>query len=134
MSASKTHGTAFKVDISATLTLIAGAKNISFPGVHSRTTETTSHDSGGWAEHLATLKEGGEFSVGFVWDDSDTGQAYLATNAGGAAQTFQIGLPNSGTEFDFDAIIKDIDHDAEVDGAYGGTVTFLVTGAITRTP
>ncbi len=134
MAKIKAHGTAFKVDISATLTLVPGVKTFSFPAIKARTEDVTDHDSAGWAEHMNVLNEGGEFSIEVSWDPADTTQQYLLTNAGGDAQTFQIVLTDAGAgAYDFDALITGVEHSAPVDGVLSATVSFLVTGPITFT-
>lgn len=97
--------------------------------------DVTTHDSAGsYRETVNGFIAPAEISFPLVYDPADTHHAFLLTNHGGSALTFQVILPDTGAgTFEFDAIIKGFRVSAPVDGRLEATVSIKPTGAIVFT-
>lgn len=123
--------------IVATLTDIAGVRDISGPSMSADTIEVSSRDNI-WKEYVAGQRDGGEVTFDLVYDpDSAT---HLATTAGGLAKDLMAGTtqafklkfadttPATAT---FSAIVTKFTPKAPYNGLQSADVTLKVTGAIT---
>lgn len=120
---------------------IAEVTNISGPSLKQDTVDVTSHQSaGGWREHVATLKDGGEISLelNFV-PTNDTQDFTVGLGLDMKNQTkrnFQLVFPDatleaSRTKWSFSAFVSAFSVSAPHDGKLGGSVSLKVTGAPT---
>lgn len=117
---------------SEVFTTIAEVKDISGPSIEVGTEEVTSHDSNGWREYIATLKDGGEvsFDINFF---EDTTQGFVGGIYGAMddmeAVNFEIHLKSGGVG-SFAAIITGFELDNPVEGVEGSSITLQITGGI----
>lgn len=139
-SAVSSHGTLLKIGNGATptevFTTIAEVKDITGPNITVATEEVTNHDSAGWTEHVATIKDGGEITLSINYYSATT-QDTLETDMGNRTKrNFQIvfPLPASGTDTRaFAAYITGFQLNAPVSGVLTADVTLRTTGAVGKT-
>ena len=98
------HGTQFKVDISATLTALAETKSIGRVGSSLNLIDVTNHDSAGAREYLGGLKDGDEIAVSGNYVKNDPGQEYCRDNQG-TVESFEVEFPN-GDKAAFSGVVR----------------------------
>lgn len=128
-------GAIIKVEISAVATTIPAVGDFELDLGDAEEIDVTTHDSAGsYREFVNGFKNAAEISFPIVYDPANATHEYLRANHAGAAQTFQIVLPDAGAAtFDFDALIKGFRVSAPVDGRLEATVTIKPTGDIVFT-
>jgi len=115
-------------------TTIAGVRDISGPGIKQRTAEVTNHSStGGYAEYVGTILEGGEVSFELVFDPADNTQDYgnglLGDLVGRTVRNFNLVFPDTGaTTWAFAALVTEFEPKEPVDGALTANCTLMITG------
>lgn len=117
------HGSTIKVgDLIANLTNITGAS------VSSDITEVTNHDSEeGWRQFVRGLKDGGEINIeGNLIKGSEV-QPLLSFQATGEAVPDCV-IDIKGTEWTFDAVVKDLEMDFSHDDKRQFSAVLQVTG------
>jgi predicted secreted protein len=130
-------GTLLKIgdgEASESFTTIANVHDISGPNLAMRTAEVTSHSStGGWAEHVGTILEGGQltFDIGYeptgATHDATTGLINDMENR--TERNFQVVFPDgSSTTWSFTALVTGFVPNEPVDGELRASVTLLITG------
>lgn len=130
-------GTLLKIgdgQASETFTTIAEVLDISGPNLTQRTSEVTSHSStGGWAEFIGTILEGGEvtFRVNFVPTENthDAGAGLVNDLENRTLRNFQLVFPDSGnTTWSFSALVTGFRPNEPVEGALTADVTLRISG------
>lgn len=137
-AAVRAHGTLLKIGDGGgpeVFTTIGEVRDISGPSIAVATEEVTSHDSAGWREYIATVREIGELT----FDINFTGAATQGFAAGlyndminRTTRNFQLVIPLSSSKTgSFAAIITGFTPDLAVDGVVRASITLQGTGAIT---
>lgn len=112
--------------------------SIGLPEQSKEEVETTSHDSEGWREFVAGLRDGGTVALTCRIDPDDAGQEELWTNFNADGDTSKetvITLPEYGGSnltLTFDSWVIDTGGDAPFDDAGEITFTLRITGLVTR--
>ncbi|RJP53626.1 MAG: hypothetical protein C4583_04370 [Anaerolineaceae bacterium] len=118
-----------------TFTTVAEVGDIDLPGIKQLTEEVTSHDSGGWDEHIGILLSGGEPKFPINWvpthatHDETTGM--LAAILNKTRKNWKIVLPNSIKTFSFTAMLTEFKPKAAVKGKLAADITLKISGAVT---
>lgn len=137
-SALSSHGTFVKMGDGGspeTFTTIAEVGDIDLPEIKQDTEDTTSHDSGGWEEHIGTLLSGGEpkFSINWIptspTHDETTG--LLAAILNKTRKNWKIVLPSTVKTFAFTALLTSFKPKAPVKGKLSADITLKISGAVT---
>jgi predicted secreted protein len=139
-TAVRSFGTFLKIGDGASptevFTTIAEVRDISGPSIAVGTEEVTSHDSGGWREHIPTIIEGGEVS----FDLNFNAQATQGFSSGSlyddmvdrTLRNFQIVLPTSTAKTGaFKAYVTGFELSAPVEGVLTASLTLMISGAVT---
>lgn len=133
------HGTQLQIGDGGspeTFTTIAEVLDISGPSVEVDTEDVTSHDSGGWREHIATLVDAGEveFEINFIPGNATHGPTAglwqkLVNRAKG---NYKLIFPTTPvTTCQFSAYVTNFELEAPVAGVLRASVTLRVIGAPT---
>lgn len=117
-----------------TFTTIGEVMDIGGPAIKQRTAEVTNHQStGGWAEHIGTILEGGEvtFAVNYqptlATHNATTGLLLALKNR--VKRNFQLVFPDSGaTTWSFTSLVTAFEPKEPVDGQLTADVTLMITG------
>lgn len=115
-------------------TTIASVHDISGPNLAMRTAEITNHSStGGWAEHVGTVLEGGQITFDIGYDPTagthDATSGLINDMENRTERNFQLVFPDgSSTTWSFAALVTGFAPQAPVDGELRASVTLLVTG------
>lgn len=115
-------------------TTIANVYDIRGPELELRTAEVTSHSStGGWAEYVGTILDGGQvtFDIGYDPADSthDATTGLINDMENRTSRNFKVVFPDTGnTEWSFTALVTGFAPDAPVDGELRASVTLKITG------
>lgn len=110
---------------------VAQVRDISGPSLSSETVDVTSHDStGGYREHLATLKDGGEISIDALFDPALSGHTDVLGDLGGDPVLYRIVWPNTGTNtiWECSSIVTGFEPTAPYEGELAVSVSLKVTG------
>jgi predicted secreted protein len=129
-------GCIVRINITATLTVIADVVELKFPEFERTVADITAHDStNGWAEYIATgMRKMSEFTMTVVWDDGATTHAALLTNFNSATSVnMNIQDPLGQEVIAFAAFITKIARSGEMDDAFKAEITVQPTGAPTIT-
>ena len=118
-------------------TKIGKPTSIGLPEQSKEEVEITSHDSEGWREFVAGLRDGGTVALTCRIDPEDAGQEALWTNFNADAVTEEtvITLPEhegSNLTLTFNSWVLDTGGDAPFDDAGEITFTLRLTGLVTR--
>lgn len=119
---------------------IGGCTSIGLPERSKEEVEITSHDSQGWREFVAGLRDGGTVALTCRLRPSDEGQRALAANfaADGEEEETVITLPpdpeNSDFQltFTFQSFVLDDGGEAPFDDAGEVTYTLRISGPVQR--
>ena len=117
-----------------TFTAIAMVKSISGPDESVGDIDVTSLDStGGYAESIPGLKEGGTITAEANFDPADTTYGNVRTDfQNGVTHNWQIsGTPFGTKKFSFAAYPNGLKHKFEAKAANSVTITLKITGAVT---
>jgi len=121
----------------AVFVAIPSLVSVSGPSLGMETVDVTTHDStGGWREHLTTVKDGGTVTAVFLYDPDDTHHAAMQTNfAAGTETTFKEVLTTANSaEIDYNGFVTGYEVEpGAIDGRLELTMTIQVTGAVTIT-
>lgn len=85
-------------------------------------------------EYHVGLQDYGNFSIEFIYDPNDVGQAQMQTNKAALAETtFVLTLPDSDVinRFTFDGYVKSITISGGVDDVVKGSANIRISGAVT---
>lgn len=132
------HGTLLKAGDgggSEVFTTVAEVMDISGPGVAVGTEEVTSHDSAGWREFVATLREIGELTFTLNFNAGAT-QGFAAglylDMINRTKRNFQLVLTTTSVKTgSFAAFVTGYQFDLPVEGVIRADVTLQGTGALT---
>ena len=132
------HGTLLKAGDGAgseVFTTIAEVMDISGPGIALGTEEVTSHDSAGWREFVATLKEIGEVTFDLNFNAGAT-QGFTAgiylDLINRTRRNFQLVIPTTSAKTgSFSAFVTSFEMDLPVEGVIRASLTLQGTGALT---
>ncbi len=118
-------------------TTIAEVLDISGPGLSMEPVDATSHDSDGWKEFIAGLKDGGDVSFDIQYIPSNA----THKNASGGVlydfdqrtlRNFQLVFPDSGsTTWTFAAFVTGFEPQAPVEDKLTASLTLKISGAPT---
>lgn len=130
------HGTTVTIDSAG----IGGLTGVGFPEQSKEEVETTAHDSEGWREFVAGLRDGGSVALAMRIRSTDTGQQALWANfnQNNVNAEFVIGVPAdpeiSDSEFtlSFTGFVIDTGGDLPFDDAGEQTYTIRITGVVTH--
>lgn len=121
-------------------TTIAEITNIGGPNLQAEQVEVTSHDSEGWREYVAGLRDGGEISIegNFVPSDATHTQMIDDFNSG-SENNYRIILPDgeddaTSSKWEFAAICTGLEFTHPADGVLGFSATYKLTGQPVLTP
>jgi TP901-1 family phage major tail protein len=131
------RGLLVKMDISSTMTTIAGSTSGSI-SINEETVDITSKDDSGWRTLLAQAgKKSATVQGSGFWLDEATVDAVRAAKISGAAQDFEILIPgeaaNKAGSFTFSGIITTLELSGEEGGAVNYSFTVESSGEITWT-
>lgn len=96
--------------------------------------DTTAHDdsSTGYRTYLQGWKVPPTLEISGRWDPNDTQHAWLLTNHGGSAQSFQITIPSTTPmTASFSALIQNLKVPDDLSGPLDFSFTLRITGAVT---
>jgi hypothetical protein len=118
---------------SETFTTIAEVRDIEGPELELETKDVTSHDSGGWKEHIGTLLSGGEVSFDLNFIPQNATQGYdgglLEDMVNRTKRNFKLVFPDSpATEWAFAALVTGFSPSAGVGDELKADVTLLISG------
>ncbi len=130
------YGVLLKIGDGATseaFTTIAEVRDISGPSLELETKDVTSHDSGGWTEHIGTLLKGGEVSFDLNFIPTNATQGYssglIDDMVNRVKRNFQIIFPTtSPTTWAFAALVTAFEPSAAVADELKADVTLLISG------
>ncbi len=119
-----------------TFTTVAQVQDITPPNLTVETEDTTTHDSGGWAEYSATLLDGGEVTFDILYDPADAthdnSTGLVAALTAKAAKNFKVVFPDADTTtWSFAALVTNFQPSGSVKGMLSASVTLKITGAVT---
>lgn len=126
-------GAVLNVDITATMTLIAGVRDISGPSAGLSTVDATAHDSANrWREFVPGLLDGGEVSFEIVYDPGAATHTTLSGALTGATEeSFELVLQDtSSTKYEFSGYVTGFETGNPVEGYLSANVTIKVSGEI----
>lgn len=135
--ATPAYGTLLKMGDGATpetFSTVGEVLDLDLPEVKANYEEVTSHDSGGWEEHLATILGGGEPGFKVNWlptnatHNETTGVLYAALNR--VKKNWKIVLPNTAKTFAFAAYIS-VKPSAKVKGVLDADCKLKISGPVT---
>jgi len=120
----------------STYVAIGQVKDISGPGTVRGTIEVTDHDSSGWREFVAGLRDGGDVTFTVGYDNANTQHAALLTSMGSdVVPTWELTLNmTSGTAiWTFAGQVTAFNASTPVEGENTIDITIKVSGAATLT-
>lgn len=117
-------------------TTIAEVLDISGPSLSLETEDVTSHDSGGNAEYIGTILDGGEvsFEINYIPGNAthNATAGLLKTMTDKAVRNFKLVFPTaSPVTWQFTALVTGFEPAAPAKGKLTASVTLKVTGAPT---
>lgn len=127
-------GLTVQIDVSATLTTMAGIEDVDFPKLRNFIAETTTHSStNGYYEAVATGKKRVEpFRMVLFWDTGDTTHAAIVTAFdAGTPTSFTIADPDGDETIAFECIIEEMERMSRQEEAFKCNVLIHPTGAAT---
>ena len=124
-------GVIVKIDVSATLTAVAGLLDVDFPEFEKYVADMTDHSApGGYTEYISTgVREVKEFSMTLAWDSSSaTHTAIIAAFDSDSTVNMSIEDPAGSEVIAFAAHIRKLGRIAKQRDGYKCTVTVQPSG------
>lgn len=127
MAVKKAKGTLLKLDIAAVFTTIAQVVSINGPGTSAGVIDVTSLTDD-WMQKLAEIPDGGQLTLGLLFDPDDSTLQALTDVHAGVDQNWQIHWAGSATnKWDLTGFVAGIGPTAEVNDGLRADVTIEVT-------
>lgn len=130
MSGKFAHGTVFSATIGTvpTMTPIADLTNIGGLSISVDELDVTTHDSDGWKEFIAGLKDGGNVELEGNLTMHTSQEELYELIEGGDVVAMSIAFPNSLATWTFNGFVSSFETEAPVDGVVAFTASIKVSG------
>ena len=115
---------------------IGQVKDITGPSQTRDTIEVTDHDSGGWKEYIAGLRDGGELTFTIGYDNANAQHAALLTSMGSSvipAWELTLNVTSGTAVWTFDGQVTGFTANTPVSGENTIDITVKISGSATLT-